>query len=69
MVSARVPERDAQAVTRAFIGMYKDPQGRDILRRSSAAVGLSADVYFIASDGQEYGAYRAFYQNAPASLR
>jgi len=69
MVSARVPERDAQAVTRAFIGMYKDPQGREILRRSSAAVGLSADVYFIASDGHEYGAYRAFYQNAPASLR
>jgi len=56
-------------VTRAFIGMYKDPQGREILRRSSQAVGLSADVYFIASDGQEYGAYRAFYKNAPPSLR
>lgn len=69
MISSSVPERDAQAVTRAFIGMYKDPQGREILRRSSQAVGLSADVYFIASDGQEYGAYRAFYKNAPPSLR
>ncbi len=69
MISSRVPERDAQAVTKAFIGMYQDPRGREILKRSSQAVGLADDVYFIASDGKEYSAYRAFYQNAPAALR
>lgn len=69
MIGSNVAEADARAVTRAFINMDKDPKGRDILAKASAAVGLPADTNFIASDGKEYGAYRAFYRTAPPSLR
>lgn len=68
MVSSKVPEKDAQAVARAFMGMHKDPVGRDILQKASEQVGLTAEAYFIGSDGSEYAPYRRFYQNAPASL-
>ena len=69
MVSGKVPERDLKAVSAAFFNMHKDPRGKDILHQASAQVGLTADAYFIASDGSEYGSYRRFYQSAPASLR
>jgi phosphonate transport system substrate-binding protein len=69
MVSSKVPEKDAQAVARAFVEMAKDPRGHAILRRSSELVGLSGDTSFVASDGSEYAAYRRFYQTAPVSLR
>lgn len=68
MVSAKVPEKDAQAVAKAFVGMYKDLAGREILHKASEQVGLTADAYFVPSDGGEYSAYRRFYQTAPASL-
>lgn len=67
--ASSVPERDAQAVTRAFVGMNADPKGREILQRVSQLVGLPANAYFIASDGREYNAYRSFYKTAPAALR
>lgn len=69
MVAPKVPERDAQAVARAFTGMSSDPHGRDILASVNKLIGLPADAVFIASDGKEYAAYRRFYQTAPASLR
>jgi phosphonate transport system substrate-binding protein len=69
MASSKVPDKDVQAVSKAFIGMHKDPKGKEILHQASTQVGLTADAYFVASDGSEYGAYRKFYQTAPASLR
>ena len=69
MAAPKVPERDAQAVARAFIGMASDPQGREILASVNKLIGLPADAVFIASDGREYAAYRRFYQSAPTSLR
>jgi len=69
MAAPKVPERDAQAVARAFIGMASDPQGREILASVNKLIGLPADAVFIASDGREYAAYRRFYQSAPPSLR
>lgn len=69
MVSSRVPEKDRKAVAEAFLGMGSDPRGREILRTASKAVGMPAETVFVASDGSEYGAYRRFYQTAPASLR
>ncbi|PZP33358.1 MAG: ABC transporter substrate-binding protein [Roseateles depolymerans] len=69
MVSPKVPEHDAQAVARAFIGMAGDPRGREILGSVNKLLGLPPDAVFIASDGKEYAAYRRFYQSAPASLR
>jgi phosphonate transport system substrate-binding protein len=69
LAAAKVPEKDVQAVARAFIGMAKDPKGRDILHQASLQVGLTADAGFVASDGSEYITERRFYQTAPPSLR
>lgn len=69
MSSPRVPDKDAAAVARAFIGMQKDPLGAGILHKASQLVGLPDDAGFIASTGSEYSAYRKFYQSAPAQLR
>ena len=69
MASSKVPEKDVQAVGRAFFGMDKDPKGREILHSASKEVGLTADANFIASDGSEYDTYRRFYRSAPANLR
>jgi phosphonate transport system substrate-binding protein len=68
MASSKVPEKDVRAVASAFIDMYKDPKGREILHQSSKEVGLPQDAYFVPSTGAEYAAYKRFYQNAPVSL-
>ncbi|MDD0810500.1 phosphate/phosphite/phosphonate ABC transporter substrate-binding protein [Curvibacter sp. RS43] len=69
MSAAGVPDKVTKAVAQAFLGMHQDPKGRDILQKASEQVGLTAEAYFIQSDGSEYGTYRDFYRNAPASLR
>ena len=68
MASSKVPEKDLKAVSAAFMGMYKDPRGQEILHQASKEVGLSNDAYFIPATGADYAAYRRFYQSAPASL-
>lgn len=69
MSAAKVPDKAQKAVAAAFIGMHTDPKGRQILEQASQQVGLSAEAYFLPSDGSEYGAYREFYRSAPPSLR
>lgn len=69
MASNKVPEKDLKAVATAFLGMHKDSQGKEILHRASQEVGLDGDAYFVAASGQDYAAYRRFYQSAPAVLR
>jgi phosphonate transport system substrate-binding protein len=69
MVSKHVPPADLRAVERAFLDMAKDPEGRKLLANAAELVKLPPDTSFVASDGSEYGAYRSFYQHAPASLR
>lgn len=68
MASGKVPEADVRKVAAAFIDMYKDPKGRDILHQASKEVGLPNDAYFIPATGADYAAYKRFYQSAPASL-
>jgi phosphonate transport system substrate-binding protein len=69
MAASKVPDKDVKAVAKAFVGMHQDPKGREILEKASQQVGLTAEAFFIASDGAEYGAYREFFRNAPAALR
>lgn len=69
MSAAKVPDKVQAAVARAFIGMAQDPAGQAVLKQASTQVGLTAEAVFVASNGSEYGAYREFYRNAPASLR
>lgn len=68
MVAGKVPESDARKVSNAFVDMYKDPMGRDILHQASKEVGLPSDAYFVAAGASDYAAYKRFYQSAPASL-
>ncbi|MCV2356221.1 phosphate/phosphite/phosphonate ABC transporter substrate-binding protein [Paucibacter sp. B2R-40] len=69
MAAAKVPDKDVQAVAKAFAGMHKDPKGQAILQEVSKHIGLTQEAYFISSDGSEYAPYRKFYQTAPAQLR
>jgi phosphonate transport system substrate-binding protein len=69
MASAKVPEKDVQAVAKAFAGMHKDPKGLAILQEVSKHIGLTQEAHFISSDGSEYAPYRKFYQTAPMQLR
>lgn len=68
MASSKVPEADARKVAAAFIDMYKDPKGRDILHQASKEVGLPNDAYFVPAGAADYAAYKRFYQSAPTSL-
>ncbi len=68
MASGKVPEADVRKVASAFIDMYKDPRGREILHQASKEVGLPSDAYFVTSTGADYAAYKRFFQSAPTSL-
>lgn len=69
MASGRVPDKDVRAVAQAFLGMHRDPVGREILHRASQTIGLGVDAYFVPASDDDYAAYRRFFQTAPASLR
>ncbi|MFM1909150.1 MAG: hypothetical protein RLZZ591_2827 [Pseudomonadota bacterium] len=69
MVSKNVPDTDLRAVSRAFLEMGNDPEGKRILASASELVKLPANSIFVPSTGAEYLVYRNFYQSAPANLR
>ena len=69
MASSKVPEKDLKAVTSAFVNMHRDPQGKAILVKASEEVGLDQKAYFLPANGEDYAAYRRFYQILPAALR
>lgn len=69
MASSKVPDKDVKAVASAFIGMHRDPAGKEILVKASQTVGLDPQAYFLPATAADYASYRRFYQSAPASLR
>lgn len=69
MASSKVPAKDVAAVASAFMGMHRDPRGREILHKASQEVGLGTDAYFVPADVADYASYRRFYLKAPAQLR
>ena len=69
MASKKVPDRDLQAVSRAFLGMAEDPQGQRVLAHAAELVKLPPTTGFVQSSAADYSAYREFYKTAPASLR
>jgi phosphonate transport system substrate-binding protein len=68
MASKNVPDKDLQAVSRAFFGMAKDPDGQKVLANAAELVKLPASTSFVPATSADYGAYRSFYQTAPAAL-
>ena len=69
MASKNVVAKDLAAVSKAFLAMGRDPQGKKVLASASELVKLPPDTAFVPSTGADYSAYRNFYQTAPASLR
>jgi phosphonate transport system substrate-binding protein len=69
MASPRVPRAQSQAVAKAFLGMHQDAQGKKILEDAAKTVNSKQPVVFVAANDEDYGSYRDFYRNAPASLR
>ena len=69
MASPRVPAEDVRAVAYAFMSMHQDPEGRKILAAAAELVRAPAPVSFVAASDADYAAYRAFYADAPATLR
>ena len=69
MASPRVPAAEVRAVARAFLTMRDDPEGRKILDAATELVRAAKPVAFVPASDADYAAYRAFYADAPASLR
>lgn len=69
MASKKVPDKDMQAVSRAFLDMAKDPQGQKVLAQAAELVKLPPATAFVQASASDYSAYREFYKTAPVSLR
>jgi len=69
LASRKVPQADADAVVRAFVGMLNDPVGQKVLAAAGELVKLPPNTGFVASNGSEYAPYRQFFATAPAQLR
>jgi phosphonate transport system substrate-binding protein len=69
MVAKKVPDKDVEAVGKAFVGMLSDPAGQKILAAAGELVKLPPTAGFVASNGSEYATYRNFFASAPAQLR
>lgn len=69
MAARKVPQADAEAVTRAFAGMLTDPTGQKVLASVGELVKLPPSAGFVTSNGSEYAPYRQFFASAPAQLR
>ncbi len=69
MVAKKVPDKDVEAVGKAFVGMLSDPAGQKILAAAGELVKLPPTAGFVASNGSEYATYRNFFATAPAQLR
>ncbi|HEX2827698.1 MAG TPA: phosphate/phosphite/phosphonate ABC transporter substrate-binding protein [Burkholderiales bacterium] len=62
MASPRVPKATVAAVRSAFVGMAKDPKGREILAAGADLLKTGEPTGFVAADNRDYDNYRAFYR-------
>ncbi|WP_036167935.1 phosphate/phosphite/phosphonate ABC transporter substrate-binding protein [Massilia sp. 9096] len=69
MASPRVPTDQVRAVAHAFLTMHQDPEGRRILAAAAELVHAPEPVSFVVAGQADYASYRAFYEDAPITLR
>ncbi len=62
MANPRVPAAKVAAITSAFAGMAKDPQGKKILEEGAELLKIQGELGFVAADNKDYDNYRAFYR-------
>ena len=69
MASPRVPPAHLQAVSRAFLGMHTDSEGKKVLENAARVIQARDPISFVAASDADYASYREFYRTAPAALR
>jgi len=62
MASPKVPADKVAAVRAAFIGMLKDPEGRQVLEAGADLLKSTDDLGFVAAENKDYDNYRKFYR-------
>jgi len=62
MASPKVPADKVAAVRAAFIGMIKDPEGRQVLEAGADLLKSTGDLGFVAAENKDYDNYRKFYR-------
>ena len=62
MANPRVSAAKVAAVTSAFAGMAKDPQGKKILEEGAELLKIQGELGFVAAENKDYDNYRAFYR-------
>ncbi len=62
MANPRVSAQKVAAVSKAFVGMLSDPQGKKILESGAELLKIQGDLGFVAAENRDYDNYRAFYR-------
>lgn len=62
MANPKVPADKVAAITKAFVGMLSDPQGKKILEDGAELLKSTSELGFVAAENKDYDNYRAFYR-------
>lgn len=62
MANPKVPADKVAAITKAFVGMLSDPQGKKILEDGAELLKSNGELGFVAAENKDYDNYRAFYR-------
>ncbi len=62
MANPKVPADKVAAITKAFVGMLSDPQGKKILEDGAELLKSNSELGFVAAENKDYDNYRAFYK-------
>lgn len=62
MANPRLPAAKVEAVKRAFIGMMRDADGRQVLEAGADLLKMTGDMGFVAAENRDYNNYRKFYR-------
>ena len=62
MANPKVPQKKANAIVNALVGMLKDPAGRKILEDGAELLKSSGELGFVVAENRDYDNYRAFYK-------
>lgn len=62
MANPKVPADKVAAITKAFVGMLSDPQGKKILEDGAELLKSNGELGFVPAENKDYDNYRAFYR-------
>lgn len=62
MAGPAVPAHTLEAVRGAFLGMARDPRGREVLEASAAVIKQAEPIVFVPAQDSDYDNYRRFFR-------